>query len=74
MTRADLTRAALELPVDEQLDLAQTLWSAAAPPMDATIPPELRELLEARLQEAELHPEAGIPWDEALSRLRRRTA
>jgi putative addiction module component (TIGR02574 family) len=70
MTMADLTRAALELSVDEQLDLAQTLWDHAAPPMEATIPPELRDLLEARLQEAERNPEAGVPWEEALARLR----
>ena len=74
MTMADLTRAALELSVDEQLDLAQTLWDHAAPPTDPPISPELRDLLEARLQEAERNPEAGIPWDEALSRLRRKTA
>lgn len=61
MTTADL---------DKQLDLAQTLWDHAAPPMDSTISGELRELLETWLWEAELHPETCIPWDEALSGLR----
>jgi putative addiction module component (TIGR02574 family) len=73
MTKADLTRAALELLVDEQLDLAQTLWYHASPPAEATISPELRDLLDARLKEVEQNPEAGIPWEEALARLRRWT-
>jgi putative addiction module component (TIGR02574 family) len=72
MTKADLTRRALELPLDEQLDMAQTLWAHASPPADLTLPPELAALLEARLQEARTHREAGIPWEEVKARLLRR--
>lgn len=69
MTKADLTQRALELPVEEQLDLAQTLWEHASPEADHSLPTELLELLEARLLEARTNPEAGIPWEEVRARL-----
>jgi putative addiction module component (TIGR02574 family) len=69
MTKADLARQALELPLDDQLDLAQTLWEHASPEPDLALSPELKELLEARLLEARLHPEAGVPWEEVKARL-----
>ena len=72
MTKADLTRLALELPIDERLDLAQTLWDSAAPPEDFTLTPELRDLLDARLFEAEANPDASITWEEMKARLLRR--
>jgi hypothetical protein len=50
MMKADLARLALELPIEEQLDLAQTLWDHASSPADFTLTPELEELLEARLK------------------------
>ena len=52
MTKADLIRQALELPLDEQLDLAQTLWEHASPETDFTLTAELRDLLESRRLEA----------------------
>jgi len=64
MTKADLTRLALELPVEDQLDLAQTLWEHASPSADFSLSPELAKLLEARLQEARENPEAAVPWED----------
>jgi putative addiction module component (TIGR02574 family) len=72
MTKADLTRLALELPIDERLDLAQTLWDSASPPDDFTLTPELRDLLDARLLEAEANPDTDISWEEMKARLLRR--
>ena len=72
MTKANLTRLALELPIEEQLDLAQELWDHASPPADFSLSPELKELLEARLHEAHANPEAGIPWTEMKARLLKR--
>jgi putative addiction module component (TIGR02574 family) len=71
MTKADLTRLALELPIDQRLDLAQTLWDSASPPEDFTLP-ELRDLLDARLLDAEDHPETSVTWEEMKARLLRR--
>ncbi|MFL6259771.1 MAG: addiction module protein [Thermoanaerobaculia bacterium] len=72
MTKADLTRLALELPIDERLDLAQALWDSAAPPEDFTLTPELRDLLDARLLEAEANPGTSVTWEEMKARLLRR--
>lgn len=72
MTKADLIRQALELPLDEQLDLAQTLWEHASPETDFTLTAELRDLLESRLLEARANPEAGVPWEDVKARLLRR--
>jgi putative addiction module component (TIGR02574 family) len=72
MTRADLARLAQDLPVDEQLDLAQELWEHASPPTDFTLSAELKDLLEARLLEARSNPQAGIPWEEMKARLLKR--
>jgi putative addiction module component (TIGR02574 family) len=70
MTKTDLTRLALELPIDERLDLAQTLWDSASPPADFEPTSGLRELLDSRLREAEANPEAGITWEEMKARLK----
>ena len=72
MTKDDLARCALDLPIEEQLDLAQTLWDHASPADEFVLPVELRELLEARLSEARRNPEAGVPWEEVRARLLRR--
>ncbi len=72
MTKAAIARAALELPVEDQLELAQTLWERASPPGEPELSPELRGLLEARRQEALENPDAGVPWDEVRDRLLRR--
>jgi putative addiction module component (TIGR02574 family) len=71
MTKADLTRLALKLPIDQRLDLAQTLWDSASPPEDFTLTPELRDLLDARLLEAEANPDSSVPWEEMKARLLR---
>jgi putative addiction module component (TIGR02574 family) len=72
MTKTDLTRLALELPIDERLDLAQTLWDSASLPEDFELTDELRHLLDARLQEAEDNSEAGITWEQMKARLLKR--
>jgi len=72
MTKADLTQRALELPIEEQIDLAQTLWEHASPPADFSLSTELKELLESRLREARQNPEAGVSWDDVKARLLRR--
>ena len=71
MTKTDLARLALELPIDERLDLAQTLWDSASPPDDFALTPKLRDLLDARLLEAEANPGTDITWAEMKARLLR---
>jgi putative addiction module component (TIGR02574 family) len=69
MTKIDLARHALELPIEEQIELAQTLWEHASPEADFALSDELKDLLEARLLEAHAHPEAGSPWEDVKARL-----
>jgi putative addiction module component (TIGR02574 family) len=72
MTKADLSRLAQDLPVEEQLELAQELWEQASPPPDFTLSSDLKELLEARLLEARTSSEPGISWEEMKARLLKR--
>jgi putative addiction module component (TIGR02574 family) len=69
MKRLDLQRQAFELPLEEQLDLAQALWDHASPPGAITSEVELAELLDARHEEALRAPEAARPWPEVKARL-----
>jgi putative addiction module component (TIGR02574 family) len=69
MTRNRLAQLALQLPLDEQLELAQEIWDHAAPPADFHLSPELKALLDARRQEALADPEAGTPWEQVKARL-----
>jgi putative addiction module component (TIGR02574 family) len=71
MDKDDLIQRALELPLEEQLDLAQTLWSHASPSPDRTLSDDFQRLLEARLLEAGQNPEAGVAWEEMKARLLR---
>ena len=68
MTKADLTRHALELPIEEQIELAQTLWEHASPEAGFVLSDELKDLLDARLREAHTNPEAGSSWEEVKAR------
>lgn len=69
MTRAELTRQVLELPIEDQLELAQTVWEQSSPPALGLLSPELEAELDRRLAEAIAHPETSIPWDDVKRRL-----
>jgi putative addiction module component (TIGR02574 family) len=69
MTKLDLQRRALELPIEDQLDLAQAIWDQAAPPDSFSSSRELLDALEARLLRARESPEAARPWEEVRARL-----
>jgi putative addiction module component (TIGR02574 family) len=69
MTRVEIFEAALELPVEEQLRLAQRLWDNVSPPPSVELSPEQRQMLETRRAEAESDPEAGVPWEEVKARI-----
>ena len=67
MTKTDLARHALELPIEEQIELAQTLWEHASPEADLALSDELRNLLEARLLEA--HSNSREAREQAVKKL-----
>ncbi len=70
MTRIELQERLMELPVEERLELAQTLWDSAAPRPE---PPVLTEgqkaVLEARRAAFVSDPSASSPWEEAKDRI-----
>jgi putative addiction module component (TIGR02574 family) len=70
MTKDELLRLALELPIDDRLDLAQAIWDSASPPAGFRLTPDLERLLDARLAEAKADPGRGITWEEMAARLR----
>lgn len=70
MTKTEITKAALGLSIQDQLDVARQLWENAAPdPLELS--PELKEMLDARLAELDANPDSGIPWEEAHARIRK---
>ncbi len=73
MTKSEITQEALQLPLEEQLELAQELWANISPP-DFELTPELRKMLRERLAEAKANPGAGVPWEEAHQRIKTKLA
>lgn len=70
MTKAQLKREALQLPVEEQLEIAEAIWerlenAADQPP----IPDWQRQLLDERIAEDDADPEGGSPWEEVKQRI-----
>jgi putative addiction module component (TIGR02574 family) len=62
------------LMVEERLDLIERLWDSLAPVVDSMAIPEWQRVeLDRRLDELDREGSAGIPWEEALEQIRRRT-
>ena len=64
MTKTELAQQILELPVEDQLELAHQVLMLNAPEPDFEISPALRQTLRARLADAKANPETGVPWEE----------
>ena len=59
MTRSELQEKLMELPLEERLDIAQTLWDSAAPrPEPPTLTEEQKALLEQRRAAFLANPDA----------------
>ncbi|HEX4963903.1 MAG TPA: addiction module protein [Thermoanaerobaculia bacterium] len=70
MTKSDLQREVLRLPVEEQLELAEAIWDRvehAAP--QPSLPDWQRDLLDERIAADDAEPEAGSPWGEVQQRI-----
>jgi putative addiction module component (TIGR02574 family) len=70
MTKPELQREVLRLPVDERLALAEAIWEsveqeASSPPL----PDWQRRLLDERIAEDDAAPDAGSPWPEVKKRI-----
>ena len=70
MTKAELQEKLMDLPVEERLDLAQTLWDSASPHPEG---PELtngqKAVLEKRRATFLANPDAFDSWEDVKSRI-----
>jgi hypothetical protein len=68
MTKQQITKAALDLQPEEQLELALLLWARAnfAPPSPSI---ELRSLIGSRVTAAKANPLESQSWDEVEAEL-----
>ncbi len=70
---SELGVAIAALTPEERLSLLEQLWdSLAAMPEAVPLTEAQRAELDRRLDDLELEGPVGIPWDEVLSRIRRR--
>lgn len=70
MTKIELEREVLQLPVEERLQLAETIWTSLEE--ESTQPPLpswQQELLDERIAEDDARPDAGSPWEEVKRRI-----
>ncbi len=60
----------LALPVEERIELAQSIWeSVAAVPEAVQLTDEQRSELEDRLKEYRENPDSGSPWPDVRDRI-----
>lgn len=70
MTKTELHSEALQLPVEDRIELAEALWeSLEHEPAQPALPSWQREILDDRLAKDEAAPEAGSPWQEVKQRI-----
>ena len=69
MTRSELQKELLELPLEERLELAQTLWDSAVPEPEIVLTEAQKTLLEKRRTAFLADPEACRSWDDVKARI-----
>jgi putative addiction module component (TIGR02574 family) len=70
MTKAQLQSEALQLPVEDRLELAEVIWeSLEREPVQPELPAWQREILDERLAADDAAPEAGSSWQEVKQRI-----
>lgn len=69
MTRAELQEELLELPLEERLEIAQTLWDSAVPQLEIVLTDEQKTLLEKRRASFMANPDACRSWEDVKARI-----
>ena len=70
---ANLGGHILALPVQERIQLVESIWeSVAAFPQAVEVSPDLDSDLTARLSDFEQNPEAGYAWDDVKAKLEKK--
>lgn len=70
MTKVELKREILSLPVEERLELAESIWDSLEQSADQPALPEWqRRILDERIAADDADPDAGSPWEEVKQRI-----
>jgi putative addiction module component (TIGR02574 family) len=69
MTKTQIQKEVLQLPVEEQLELAEAIWERLETEPQPALPDWQRRLLDERLAEEEAAPDAGSSWPEVKQRI-----
>lgn len=66
----DAINAALSLPVNERLDVANAIWDSIAEDSVVELSEQQKKLLDSRLDAFQADPTNVLTWDETLERLK----
>jgi putative addiction module component (TIGR02574 family) len=70
MTKSQLRREAMHLPIEDRLELAEALWeSVEAADHQPLLPDWQRQILEERVAADDANPEEGSSWEEVKQRI-----
>jgi len=70
MTKVELKHEILRLPVEERLELAETIWDSLEQITEQpSVPAWQRQVLDERIEADDADPDAGSPWDEVKQRI-----
>ena len=70
MTKVELQREILRLPVEERLELAETIWESLEQITEQlSLPAWQRQMLDERIEADDADPDAGSSWDEVKQRI-----
>ena len=70
MTKAQLKHEALQLPIEERLEIAEAIWeSLESTPDQPPLSDWQRRILDDRIAEDDADPDAGSSWDEVKQRI-----
>lgn len=69
MSATELLEKARRLPLEERIELAQSLWDDVTRCSEDSLSPEEARLIDERLREHEANPEDVVSWEEVKARL-----
>jgi putative addiction module component (TIGR02574 family) len=70
MTKAQLKSEALQLPVEDRLEIAEAIWeSLESAAEQLPIPDWQKRILDERIAKDDANPDAGSSWEEVKQRI-----
>lgn len=69
LTKSQLRQSALELPIEERWELAESIWESLEHEAKLPLPDWQRTVLDQRIAEDDAAPDAGSLWTEVKKRI-----